>query len=196
MAFRALLSFLPLASLIAAAPGFEPRSPTKRCVNSAEDRTCWGDYDISTNYYDEVPDTGVTREYYFNLVNTTASPDGVEKMVLTVNGTVPGPTIVADWGDTVVVHVTNSLVSSLGLQSSISRRYANLASSKTTEPPSTSTAFVRTTPTRTMELPPSHNARRHLATRSPILGELPSMALRGITLTSTYRPGTASSAAL
>ena len=28
---------------------------------------------------------------------------------MTVNGTVPGPAIVADWGDEVVVHVTNSL---------------------------------------------------------------------------------------
>lgn len=40
-----------------------PAAPiSKRCTNSATDRTCWGDYDISTNYYDEVPDTGVTVE--------------------------------------------------------------------------------------------------------------------------------------
>lgn len=32
------------------------------CVNSATDRACWGEYDLSTNYYDVVPDTGVTRE--------------------------------------------------------------------------------------------------------------------------------------
>lgn len=30
-------------------------------------------------------------------------------MVLTVNGSFPGPTIIANWGDTVVVHLTNSL---------------------------------------------------------------------------------------
>lgn len=95
MALRALLSFLPLASLITAAPGIESHNPTKRCVHSAEDRSCWGDYDISTNYYDVVPDTGVTREYWFELVNTTASPDGVEKQVLSVNGSIPGPTIIA-----------------------------------------------------------------------------------------------------
>lgn len=95
MALRALLSFLPLASLLAAAPALESHRPTKRCVNSAEDRSCWGDYDISTNYYDVVPDTGVTREYWFELTNTTASPDGVEKMVLSVNGSIPGPTIIA-----------------------------------------------------------------------------------------------------
>lgn len=95
MALRALLSFLPLASLIAGAPSLDSRAPSKRCVNSAEDRSCWGDYDISTNYYDVVPDTGVTREYWFNVVNTTASPDGVERVVLSVNGTIPGPTIIA-----------------------------------------------------------------------------------------------------
>lgn len=95
MALRALLSFLPLALLITAAPSIESRTPSKRCVHSAEDRSCWGDYDLSTNYYEVVPNTGVTREYWFNIVNTTASPDGVEKMVLAVNGTIPGPTIIA-----------------------------------------------------------------------------------------------------
>lgn len=43
------------------------------------------------------------------ITNTTLAPDGVERIVLTVNGTLPGPTIEADWGDTVIVHVTNSL---------------------------------------------------------------------------------------
>ncbi|KXT07171.1 hypothetical protein AC578_2414 [Pseudocercospora eumusae] len=77
--------------------------------NSADDRSVWCDYDISTNYYDTVPDTGITREYWFELTNTTASPDGVERIVQSVNGSIPGPTIIADWGDTVVVHVTNNL---------------------------------------------------------------------------------------
>lgn len=31
---------------------------------------------------------------------------------MAVNGSIPGPTIFADWGDTVVVHVTNSLTDS------------------------------------------------------------------------------------
>lgn len=43
-----------------------PYSLNKRaCENSAEDRSCWGDYDISTNYYETVPDTGVTVEVCF-----------------------------------------------------------------------------------------------------------------------------------
>ncbi|CAK7244933.1 MAG: hypothetical protein STHCBS139747_006498 [Sporothrix thermara] len=81
----------------------------KRCTNSADDRGCWGDYDINTNYYETAPDTGVVREYWWEITNTTAAPDGIERTILSINGTVPGPTIYADWGDTVVVHVTNSL---------------------------------------------------------------------------------------
>lgn len=102
---------LSLAALpaVLAAPSSDHSSISKRCTNSAEDRTCWGDYDITTNYYDEAPDTGVTREYWFDVQNVTAAPDGVERVVLAVNGSVPGPTIIADWGDTVIVHVTNSM---------------------------------------------------------------------------------------
>ena len=85
----------------APSPSLDVNKLSKRCTNSATDRSCWGDYDLSTNYYDVVPDTGVTREYWFNIENGTASPDGREKLVLTINGTFPGPTIIADWGDTV-----------------------------------------------------------------------------------------------
>ncbi|EFX04444.1 extracellular dihydrogeodin oxidase [Grosmannia clavigera kw1407] len=96
------------ASTVVASP-LVSRASSASCENTASSRSCWGDYNIATNYYEEVPDTGVTREYWFDIVNTTASPDGVERIVLSVNGTVPGPTIIADWGDTVVVHVTNSM---------------------------------------------------------------------------------------
>lgn len=37
------------------------------CDNSATDRSCWGEYSTSTNYYDEVPDTGVTVEVSFKI---------------------------------------------------------------------------------------------------------------------------------
>ncbi|KAI0884968.1 putative multicopper oxidase [Annulohypoxylon maeteangense] len=70
---------------------------------------CWGDHSLTTNWYDEIPDTGVTREYWLQIQNGTAAVDGVERIVLTVNGSVPGPTITADWGDNVIVHVHNAL---------------------------------------------------------------------------------------
>ncbi|KAK6813766.1 hypothetical protein RU639_010263 [Aspergillus parasiticus] len=80
------------------------------CTHGPSSRACWSDgYDLSTNYYEDAPDTGVVREYWFNIENTTAAPDGVELPVQLINGSFPGPTIIADWGDTVVVHVTNAL---------------------------------------------------------------------------------------
>ncbi|KAJ5983636.1 Multicopper oxidase type 3 [Penicillium waksmanii] len=79
--------------------------------NSASDRQTWCNYDLSTNYYNVVPDTGVTRKYYFDIQEVTVAPDGYSRTAMAVNGSIPGPTIQADWGDNVVVHVTNSLTS-------------------------------------------------------------------------------------
>ena len=71
---------------------------TKRvCDNSSLNRSCWGSFDTSTNYYEEAPDTGVTRTFYLTIANATLSPDGVDKIVQVVNGTYPGPTIYPDW---------------------------------------------------------------------------------------------------
>ena len=77
--------------------------------NTASTRTEWCDYDISTDYTTTAPDTGVTREYYFVLSNVTVAPDGVERTAQAINGSIPGPTIFADWGDTVSVTVYNNL---------------------------------------------------------------------------------------
>jgi FtsP/CotA-like multicopper oxidase with cupredoxin domain len=92
------------ASAVLAAPfsGSSDMSPRQTCeFDSANSPSCWGDYSLSTNWYDEGPDTGVTREYWFEIQSATVSPDGVERIGLVINGTVPGPTIYADWGDTV-----------------------------------------------------------------------------------------------
>lgn len=97
-----LLAGLPRAICAA----LEPRATA--CVNSASDRSCWSDgYDLSTYYYNNVPDTGVVREYWFNIENTTAALDGVEIPAQLVKGSYPGPTIIADWGDTVVKRKCN-----------------------------------------------------------------------------------------
>jgi len=37
------------------------------------------------------------------------APDGVERLMLVYNNSYPGPLITANWGDWVVVHVTNNL---------------------------------------------------------------------------------------
>lgn len=111
-ASAAVLSVPSLFSDVSRVAPFETDGLGARDVcsgNTASNRSAWCDYDISTNYYDVVPDTGVTVEYWFELTNITASPDGYARTVLTVNGSIPGPTIEANWGDTVKVHVTNSL---------------------------------------------------------------------------------------
>jgi L-ascorbate oxidase len=49
-------------------------------------------------------------QYYdWTVAYTYASPDCVEKLVMAVNGEVPGPRIDATEGDTVVVNLTNHL---------------------------------------------------------------------------------------
>lgn len=108
--FSSLASYSYARSVAVTEP--EPHALSRRAAcagNTATTRSEWCDYNLQTNYYEEVPDTGVTREYYWSIVNTTLAPDGRERQVWTVNGSFPGPTIIADWGDTVVVHVTNEL---------------------------------------------------------------------------------------
>lgn len=85
------------------------QSDSSLCENSANNRTCWGQYDINTDYYETWPTTGVIREYWLNAEQITLSPDGYETTVQVFNGSLPGPTIEADWGDEIVVHITNSL---------------------------------------------------------------------------------------
>ncbi|AEO64417.1 multicopper oxidase-like protein [Thermothielavioides terrestris NRRL 8126] len=103
-----------LAATIARASPFDSDAvnlhPRAACSgNTATTRSEWCDYDISTDYYNDGPTTGVTREYWWEITEFTAAPDGVERSVMAINGSIPGPTLFADWGDTVVVHVTNSV---------------------------------------------------------------------------------------
>ena len=63
----------------------------------------------NTNYYEVVPNTGVTRTYDFTVSQQTISPDGVEKPGLVVNGGFPGPLIEANWGDWITVTLHNAL---------------------------------------------------------------------------------------
>ncbi|KXT07393.1 hypothetical protein AC578_435 [Pseudocercospora eumusae] len=86
---------------------------TEACVpckgQPGNDPDNWCGYTIHDNYYEVMPITCRTREYNFVITNTTIAPDGVERLALLVNGQMPGPKIEANWGDTVVVHVTNAM---------------------------------------------------------------------------------------
>lgn len=111
---RAAAALFSLGALVVpsvlGAPGIGKASPLSKRFDSADSPETWDDnFSLSTNWYMEAPDTGVIREYWWDVTNTTAAPDGFERMVLAVNGTVPGPPIIADWGDTVVIHVRNMM---------------------------------------------------------------------------------------
>jgi hypothetical protein len=96
-------------------------SATKPCVNSPQNRQCWGEFDINTDYYEVTPDTGRTvevhahnasdsdKQYYLSVDNTTLAPDGIPRQMLVFNNSYPGPLIEANWGDWIVVHITNNL---------------------------------------------------------------------------------------
>ncbi|PQE09705.1 putative Laccase-2 protein [Rutstroemia sp. NJR-2017a BBW] len=107
----AALALLPLASALPYASEIAPSSlePRQACTNSATSRNCWGQYSTSTNWYTTIPNTGVTREYWLSVQNTTLSPDGYARQTINFNGSFPGPLIEANWGDNIVVHVTNNL---------------------------------------------------------------------------------------
>jgi FtsP/CotA-like multicopper oxidase with cupredoxin domain len=113
MQFQAFL-FLAFALGTAALhiPHLQPRKTVNgsRCAgNTAHTRKKWCDYNINTDYTTVVPYTGVTREYWLSIDEVTVAPDGYSRGAMAVNGTIPGPTIFADWGDNVIVHVTNLL---------------------------------------------------------------------------------------
>lgn len=99
--------------------------------NTPTSRECWldGSFTIDTDSEVSHPDTGSDPVvYYLDVAEKRLSPDGVAKNMLVINGTFPGPTITAsksiifpsplvlsirltlvDWGDKLVIHVTNSM---------------------------------------------------------------------------------------
>ncbi|KAI1817913.1 multicopper oxidase [Poronia punctata] len=103
--------FFPPLALGAPAP-VDLEARLAGSCNTATNRACWATgYDIDTDYSTVVP-PGITREYFFDIAEhqNWVGPDGVVKeSVMLVNNQFPGPTVFADWGDTIVVHVTNSL---------------------------------------------------------------------------------------
>ncbi|TLD29233.1 hypothetical protein PspLS_04041 [Pyricularia sp. CBS 133598] len=85
-------------------------SPRQECENGPNSRQCWGKYSIDTDFYKVVPDTGVTREYWLSIEEKDdCNADGYKRYCQTINGTSPGPLITADWGDNLVIHVTNNM---------------------------------------------------------------------------------------
>lgn len=96
-------------------PSFEnslkPRQASGCGEHGPKNRRCWkNDYSIDTDYYDvtKIP-KGRPREYWLSVQQGECSPDGFKRPCMTMNGTIPGPTIEADWGDELIIHVTNNM---------------------------------------------------------------------------------------
>ncbi|KAF2725219.1 multicopper oxidase [Polychaeton citri CBS 116435] len=80
------------------------------CVNGPKTRACWTScFSIADDFDLRWPDTGRTRHYDWTIESVALAPDGFERIVLAVNGQYPGPTLYADWGDTVIVTLMNLL---------------------------------------------------------------------------------------
>ncbi|KAH8695882.1 laccase-1 [Phaeosphaeriaceae sp. PMI808] len=92
-----------------AAPGAVTSSRVACSGNTPTTRSKWCNLSVDTDYWTQPVDTGVTKEYWLDLTDVEVAPDGVRRSAMAINGTIPGPTLFADWGDTVKVHVTNSL---------------------------------------------------------------------------------------
>ncbi|KAL1837545.1 hypothetical protein VTJ49DRAFT_3668 [Mycothermus thermophilus] len=87
--------------------------PRQGSCHTPSNRACWSPgFDIFTDYEVNTPNTGVVRTYTFDIteVDGRVGPDGVvkEKLML-INDNIVGPTVFANWGDTIEVTVNNNL---------------------------------------------------------------------------------------
>ncbi|KAF2196616.1 hypothetical protein GQ43DRAFT_382858 [Delitschia confertaspora ATCC 74209] len=81
------------------------------CINSPTSRNCWAPgFDINTNVYTKTPTTAQTKSFDLSITNTTCNPDGNgARVCMLINNQYPGPTITANWGDTIRVTLRNKL---------------------------------------------------------------------------------------
>ncbi|RYP33276.1 hypothetical protein DL767_004829 [Monosporascus sp. MG133] len=116
-------SFLPLSGLVSgllfsayavAAPYLDKQLETRGPgpCHTPSNRACWSNgFNINTDYEVSTP-PGRLRTYTWEITehDNWTGPDGVVKeYVMLVEGQLPGPTLVADWGDTIQVTIKNRL---------------------------------------------------------------------------------------
>ena len=84
--------------------------PTDSTCNTPSTRGSWCyGLNISTDPITTWPNTGAVCEYAFTITNTTVNYDGTPRMALAVNGQVPGPPVICNWGDIVKITVSNKM---------------------------------------------------------------------------------------
>ncbi|KUJ13616.1 Cu-oxidase-domain-containing protein [Mollisia scopiformis] len=72
-------------------------------VDTPQNRSYWSPgFDIQTDYEDKTP-PGRLREYELTITQEWIAPDGYLTYGTVFNGRYPGPTIEADWGDTLLL---------------------------------------------------------------------------------------------
>ncbi|KAI1432537.1 multicopper oxidase-domain-containing protein [Xylaria sp. CBS 124048] len=107
-----------LAGLFASPSQCAPSSPNEfeardsASCNTPSTRSCWlPGYDINTDYEVKTP-PGVVRTFDWEVSehDDWTGPDGrVKSKVMLINDQFPGPTLEANWGDTVQINIKNSL---------------------------------------------------------------------------------------
>ncbi|WVW85346.1 hypothetical protein I302_107384 [Kwoniella bestiolae CBS 10118] len=86
-----------------------PRGSIDRKVSRADNTAYFDPKNLVLSSDFEVTNVPKTREYWFEIGTATANPDGYTRQIYTVNGQFPGPLIEVNYGDTLVVHVHNTL---------------------------------------------------------------------------------------
>ncbi|KAF2093837.1 hypothetical protein NA57DRAFT_68888 [Rhizodiscina lignyota] len=107
-----IIILVVICAAIGAAVGAtsRPRPASPTCTHGPGTRNCWSDgFDIDTDTYEKWPTTGKVVRYELEITQKTMQPDGLLADMLVVNGQYPGPTVYADWGDTLSITATNSL---------------------------------------------------------------------------------------
>ncbi|KAI1177040.1 multicopper oxidase-domain-containing protein [Nemania sp. FL0916] len=80
--------------------------------NTPSNRACWSPgFDIFTDYEAKTPPGSIkTFNWEVTERDNWVGPDGrVKSKVMLINNQYPGPTLEANWGDTVVINIKNSL---------------------------------------------------------------------------------------
>lgn len=75
IAIAIILALLWVRAGVASIPNTSVSQPHGPCQNGPDSRGCWGEFSIDTNYYENGPRTGITREYWFVVENVTMALD-------------------------------------------------------------------------------------------------------------------------
>ncbi|KAK2053617.1 multicopper oxidase [Colletotrichum caudatum] len=111
--FSTLLSSSLGAVLLSSVTQANPIRSVEPRQAACSGRACWnGNFNLDSDYEILTPPQGKLRTFDFTLSNLSdIAPDGVHKPAMLINNQFPGPTIEADWGDFVQIHVHNQLQS-------------------------------------------------------------------------------------